>query len=274
VSTQTQPEARALPGAVEVAVAHWQTGKVGRAREYVAEEVPVALIFNGISHAVMMATPADLEDFAIGFSLSEDIIRERGELYGIEVEESELGIELRIDIAAECFSRLKERRRTLTGRTGCGLCGTESLAQFARHPAQVSGAGRIDASALHRAVTELRQRQPVHEATGATHAAGWARADGSIQYVREDVGRHNALDKLIGALAQNHAKTGDGFVVLTSRASYEMVLKSAMVGIPIVVAVSAPTHLAIELAQEAGITLAGFAREGRHTVYSHPQRMA
>lgn len=273
MSTLTQPETRALPGAVEVTVEHWQAGTRTRACEPVAEEVPVALVYNGISHAVMMATPADLEDFAIGFSLSEGIIRERGELHDVEIGEVEQGVEVRIDIASECFTRLKERRRTLTGRTGCGLCGTESLAQAVRRPPQVVGAGRIEAVALHRAVTELRRCQPVHEATGATHAAGWAGMDGSIRYVREDVGRHNALDKLIGALAQGHATAGEGFVVLTSRASYEMVLKSAMAGISIVVAVSAPTRLAIELAQDAGISLVGFAREGRHTLYSHRQRI-
>ena len=282
MSTPTRPELRIVPppdpatgpGSVAVPVTQWQDGRALQRREPVAEEVPVALVYNGISHAVMMATPNNLEDFGLGFSLSEGIIRTRNELFDIEVEPVAQGIEVRMTIAAEAFALLKQRRRNLTGRTGCGLCGTESLSEAVCQPRPVQSELRVRAAAVHAAIESLRRQQTLHEATGATHAAGWADADGRVSMVREDVGRHNALDKLIGALARAGQALDDGFVVLTSRASYEMVQKSAAAGIALVAAVSAPTSLAIRLAEEAGVTLAGFVRPGRHTVYSHPQRIA
>jgi FdhD protein len=222
----------------------------------------------------MMATPADLEDFALGFSLSEGILQGPRELFGVELTPQAQGIEIRMDVAAERFGALKERRRNLTGRTGCGLCGTESLQHAVRHPAPVGGDLRVTALVVQSAVAELRRMQELHEATGATHAAGWADRNGKVLLVREDVGRHNALDKLLGAMFRQGLSCTDGFVVLTSRASYEMVQKSATVGIALVVAVSAPTALAIQLARETDMTLVGFVRPDRHTIYANPQRIS
>lgn len=234
----------------------------------VAAEVPVALVYNGLSHAVMLATPQDLEDFALGFSLSEGILRSPAQLYGVEVEHSEAGIEAQLSIAAERMMELKARRRSLTGRTGCGLCGAESLAHAVRKLDRVSSDGHASAAAIHRAMDELAAQQVLHRDTGATHAAGWADWEGRLLLAREDIGRHNALDKLIGAIARRRLATADGFAVVTSRASSEMVQKAASVGIPLLAALSAPTDLAVRLAQDCGLTLVGFVRGSRHTVYA------
>ena len=255
-------------------VERWVAGGATRAEETVAEEVPVALVYNGISHAVMMATPQDLRDFAIGFSLTEGVIESVGELYDIEVVEHAHGCEVQMHLAGARFAGLRERRRSMTGRTGCGLCGIESLDQVAGRRAVAVGAdGNIEAGALQRAQTELQSRQHLFQLTGAVHAAAWCRTDGGVELVREDVGRHNALDKLIGAIAARRGTFADGFVLMTSRASYEIVQKAASVGIPIVAAVSAPTGMAVRVAEAAGVTLIGFARGERHCVYSHPERV-
>ncbi len=240
--------------------------------EVVAEEVPVALVYNGLSHAVMLASPGDLEDFACGFSLSERIVEAIGEIHGIETMIHARGIELRIDIAGAAMHRLKAACRMRTGKTGCGLCGIESLEQFDADISVVDAGGALGTDALHRAMAGLGARQTLHEATGATHAAGWADRAGAILLVREDVGRHNALDKLIGAMAQQRIGGNDGFAVLTSRASFEMVQKAAHAGICVLAAISAPTGMAVRLADAAGITLAGFVRGQQHVVYSHPER--
>ena len=254
--------------------------------EVVAEEVPVALVYNGISHAVMLASPDNLEDFACGFSLSEAIVDAVAEIYDIDVVAHPGGIELRIDLASAAMQRLKTTRRMRTGKTGCGLCGIESLAQFDNdvHSAICSGAGAgegadivqatgvLTGAALHRAMAGLSQGQTLHAATGATHAAGWADWNGATLLTREDVGRHNALDKLIGALARQRIDTAGGIAVVTSRASFEMVQKAARAGISVLAAVSAPTAMAVRLADAAGLTLAGFVRAGRHVVYTHPHR--
>lgn len=244
--------------------------------DQVAREVAVALVYNGISHVVMMATPSDLEDFALGFSLSENILVNASELYALELVPNDLGIEVAITVSAERFAALKHRRRNLTGRTGCGLCGAESLHEAVRPPAKVSHSAHISADAVQRAVAQLNAWQPVQALTGAVHGAAWCDINGDIQLLREDVGRHNALDKLLGALHKKGAASfvgSDGFALISSRASYEMVAKAATAGIEILAAVSAPTTLAIQLAEQAGVTLLGFARPGRHMVYSHPQRI-
>ena len=250
--------------------------------EVVAEEVPVALVYNGISHAVMLASPDNLEDFAGGFSLSEGIVDAVAEIYDIDVVVHARGIELRIDLASAAMQRLKMTRRMRTGKTGCGLCGIESLAQFEAdvHSGIGSGTGAgtvhatgvLSGAALHRAMAGLNRNQALHAATGATHAAGWADWNGAIVLTREDVGRHNALDKLIGALARQRIDTSGGIAVVTSRASFEMVQKAARAGISLLAAVSAPTAMAVRLAEAAGVTLAGFVRAGRHVVYTHPER--
>ncbi len=236
----------------------------------VIEEVPVALVFNGISHAVLLATPTDLEDLALGFSLSEGILAERGELYDMESLAGPQGIELHLEVASSRFAALKERRRNLAGRTGCGLCGVESLDALARPLAPVPPHAALGVAAVATALAELPGWQGLRQLTGAVHAAAWVDADGHIRALREDVGRHNALDKLLGHLARTGADTRSGFVLVSSRASYEMVQKVAIRGIGCLVAVSAPTALAVKLATNAGLTLAGFARGERLVVYSHP----
>lgn len=237
----------------------------------VVEEVPVALVYNGVSHAVMLATPADIEDFALGFSLCEGIVTSPREIYDVEVAHCAQGIEARIELAAERFMALKARRRSLAGRTGCGLCGVDSLDAAVRPPAVVSAAPQVGDEAIMRALARLPERQVLHGLTGGAHAAAWADLEGNVLLAREDVGRHNALDKLIGALARRGVAPGTGFVAVTSRASYEMVQKVAAFGAGLLVAVSAPTAYAVRMAQEANITLVGFARAGRLTFYSNRQ---
>ena len=251
--------------------------------EEVAEEVPVALVYNGIAHAVMLATPACLEDFACGFSLSEHIVNNVAEIYDIEIDAHAhaRGIEVRIELASAVMQRLKLTRRLRTGKTGCGLCGIESLDQFAHGTGidalhadapRLQSGGMLTAAALHRAMAGLARCQDLHAATGGVHAAGWAAWDGAVLLTREDVGRHNALDKLIGAIARQHIDVAGGFIVVTSRASFEMVQKAACASVGVLAAVSAPTAMAIRLADAAGVTLAGFVRAGQHVVYTHRRR--
>ncbi len=243
--------------------------------DWVADEVPVALEFNGVSHAVMLATPLDLPDFALGFALSEGLLEHPGELYGVEVEEGEQGITLQLDVASAAFARLKERRRTLAGRTGCGLCGTDSLAQVVRPLPVLPATAALAPAAVSRAMGEAAALQALNRVTGAVHAAAWCAADGSVRLLREDVGRHNALDKLVGAMARrvDPAERLRGFIAVTSRASFEMVQKTVLAGVPLLAAVSAPTSMAVRLADEAGLTLVGFARREDLAVYSHAHRL-
>ena len=264
-------------GACWLPAERWRDGHLENATELVADEVPVALSYNGISHAVMLASPQDLEDFALGFSLGERIVRDARDIHDIEVEEAPHGIAIEMRIAAGAMMRLKQTRRARTGKTGCGLCGVESLDCFDDDAfADLRGGTQVSFApeALHRAMAAMSARQDLHHATGAVHAAGWADRTGELLCVREDIGRHNALDKLVGALARARADTGSGFAVVTSRASFEMVQKAARAGFPMLAAVSAPTALAVQVAQRAGLTLAGFVRGGRHVLYSHPQRLA
>jgi FdhD protein len=262
------------PAAAEsLPVVRWRGDAASDERSEVACEVPIAFEYNGISHAVMLATPADLADFALGFTLSEGIA-DREEFYGAEPHAADLGITLAIDIAAAAFMRLKSRRRTLAGRTGCGICGTESLEQVLRPLPDLSARGiRVSGAAVARAHAQLNAHQPLQQATGAAHGAMWCAPDGRILLAREDVGRHNALDKLIGALAAAGVDTGAGFAIVTSRASVEMVQKSATAGIAVLAAVSAPTALGVQVATQCGQTLIGFARGAEFSVYSRPERV-
>ena len=237
------------------------------------DEVPVAMVYNGISHAVLLASPGDLMDFALGFSLSEGILQQPGELYDCEAWHGSAGIELRLEIASARFAALKDRRRNLSGRTGCGLCGVDSLDAVARAIPPLPLRPTLHVDSVARALAALPAQQPLHAATGAAHGAAYCHADGSLLLVREDVGRHNALDKLIGALRRQHIDTRDGFVLVSSRASYEMVQKTALAGIPALVAVSAPTAYAANLAAHCGLLLAGFARPGRLVAYTETGRL-
>jgi FdhD protein len=267
----------------EVNVKRWHDGKLAEAKDKIAEETPIALIYNGISHAVMLTTPQDLEDFALGFSLSEGILQNKSELYGIEIVAQENGVELRLDVATECFVKLKEKRRNLVGRTGCGLCGAESLEQALRLPnldglqANIHGAPRasiktIKAASIQAAFANMQVKQVLQQATGATHACAWVDVDGGIAMLREDVGRHNAMDKLMGALAKLPSKDS-GFVLTSSRASVEMVQKVAVAGYNILAAISAPTGLAVRIAEAYGVTLVGFLREQQFVIYTHADRI-
>ncbi len=261
-----------MPAGVHVAqVSAWRAGQWQTHPDWLAEEVPVALVFNGISHAVMLASPDHLEDFALGFSLSEGLLQDPGELYGIDIQTSERGIELHLEVAAACEWRLKQRRRTMAGRTGCGLCGTESLDQVQRTLARAPET-HVAAEVVGQALQSLRQWQAVQQLTGASHAAAWCAPDGRIVLVREDIGRHNALDKLIGAMARERIDTTQGWVCLTSRASFEMVQKTLAAGAGLLAAVSAPTALAVSLAERSGLALAGFVRGKDFVAYTYPQR--
>jgi FdhD protein len=249
-------------------VRQWHNGALQSAQDCLAEETPVALIYNGVSHAVMLATAQDLEDFALGFSLSEGIVQSTSELYGIEVQVQSNGIEIHCEIASERFMQLKKRRRTLAGKTGCGLCGAENLAQVMRYPALLKIQRTFNAKAIAAGLQTIQALQKLQQQTGATHASAYVLSDGTVSLVREDVGRHNALDKLIGAIAKQELDRA-GFIITTSRASFEMVQKTASAGVSMLVAVSAPTGLAVRVAEQCGLTLVGFAREGRYVIYSH-----
>lgn len=269
------PESPSFPATSRrVTVARWRAGTVEQASDQVAEEVPVALTYHGVPHVVMLATPADLEDLAVGFTLSESIVGHRGEIRAVEAAQREDGaLEVRIGIAAERFSELLRRQRNLTGRTGCGLCGAQTVEEAIRNPPPVPHGITVDGKALHQALRDLQDRQEINARTGSVHAAAWVVPDAGIQFVREDVGRHNALDKAIGAVVRAGGDFAGGYFIVTSRASYEMVQKAATVGAGFLAAVSAPTAFAIRLAEATGLTLVGFARDHQHVVYAHPQRL-
>jgi FdhD protein len=258
---------------LELPARRWQDGHTSERVETVAEEIPVALVYNGIPHAVMMATPQDLEDFALGFSITEELIGSKPDLHRIECIRYSRGIEIQMTVAAACEEAIAAKTRRLTGRTGCGICGADSVDSVLKTMRPVPHGVAVRHSAVRAALEALVSQQMLNAAAGAVHAAGWAALDGGIQLVREDVGRHNALDKLIGALLLRETDATSGFVVVTSRASFEMVQKTTVLGAPLLAAVSGPTGLAIRVAQQAGLTLVGFARGVRHTVYTHPERL-
>jgi FdhD protein len=258
---------------VTVAVERWSAGRTERVDDEVADERPVAFRYKGVSHVVMLATPADLEDLAIGFTLSEAIVTQPAEIRSVALKVLEDALEVDLDIAPERFSLLLQRHRNLTGRTGCGMCGAETLADAIRPPPALANGLRVSAAGLHAALAALKAGQTLNARTGSIHAAAWVVAGAGVVLVREDVGRHNALDKLIGALVRAGADLSVGYVVITSRASYEIVQKAATVGIAAIVAVSAPTAFAIRAATEFGVTLVGFARPDRHVVYAHGERL-
>ncbi|NHB96381.1 formate dehydrogenase accessory sulfurtransferase FdhD [Photorhabdus stackebrandtii] len=240
--------------------------------DWVAEEIPVALVYNGISHVVMMASPKDLEYFAIGFSLSEGIIESQQEIRGVDIlVNCRGGIELQIELSSRRFAGLKERRRNMAGRTGCGICGTEQLSDIFRPIIPLPFTQTFSLSHLDYALSQLIHVQDIGALTGCTHAASWISPKGELLGGCEDVGRHVALDKMLGM----KAKTGwqQGATLVSSRASYEMVQKSATCGVEILFAVSAATSLAVEVADRCNLTLAGFCKPGRATVYTHPERL-
>jgi FdhD protein len=240
----------------------------------IPEETAIAFTFNTASYAVMMATPQDLQDFAIGFALTEGVVPSLEAIDTIEVVEEDAGIELRIWLKTKDAAEFLGRRRKLAGPTGCGLCGVESLIEAMRPPPNVCEGQVLTPEEIMTAVSSLAAHQELNRETRAVHAAGfWEPARGLIA-VREDVGRHNALDKLAGARARDGGTAAQGIVVLTSRVSIEMVQKSAMIGAPIVVAVSAPTALAVRMAEACGLTLAAVARKDGFEVFTHPHRIA
>lgn len=273
----------ATPTATEQPLTGHQSHPVWRAKQHgvtlneldqIAIEVPIALEYNGLNHAVMLATPCDLEDLAYGFSYTEGIIRSAADIYDIETIEHDEGIVLQIRIASACIQQLKLRRRQIAGRTGCGLCGIDSLPDVRRALSPVSRtAPPLPYDTMLAAARNLFGRQSLHQITGATHAAGWANTDGDILIIREDVGRHNALDKLIGAMLRADIDPDSGLAMISSRASFEMVQKAASAGISVVAAVSAPTSYAIHVADELNVLLAGFVRDTRFTIYTHPEHL-
>lgn len=263
-------DAPPAPGGCQRRAVIRHQGLAGFALDDVAEEIPVALVFNGISHAVMMATPGSLEALAVGFALTEGIVGAVTDIYEVESRRLPAAAEVQLRIAQDAFMRLKERRRSLSGRTGCGVCGIESLALLDLQPEAVPAASLPDpmAPAIARAARELKSHQRLMQATGGVHAAAWCGLDGAVRHVFEDVGRHNALDKLLGHMALQGMAMRDGFVFMSSRASYELARKAARVGIPMLATISAPTTLAIDIARQAGLTLVSFCRQDGYVDYT------
>lgn len=254
--------------------AGWRNGRQATGSRAVPEETAVAFSYNRVAHAVMMATPADLEDFAVGFSLNEGIVAAPDEIAELTVVPAKQGIELRMWIDATHMDALLQRRRHLAGATGCGMCGLESLEAAMRALPRVASSLRVSSRAIAAAVAGLAPAQHLNRQTRAVHAAAfWAPASGLIA-LREDVGRHNALDKLAGHLARQGMRAGEGVLVLTSRISVELVQKAAAMGAAVLAAVSAPTALALRAAEQAGITLIGVARDDGFEIYTHPDRVA
>ncbi|KYH01471.1 formate dehydrogenase accessory sulfurtransferase FdhD [Bradyrhizobium sp. DOA1] len=252
----------------------WRGGQTRSTSRLIAEEIAIALTYNGSAHAIMMGTPSDLEDFGIGFSLTEAIVERMSEISSIELVPNELGVEVRMWLEGDRAASLAARRRAISGPVGCGLCGIESLEQACRAPSQVAGRSTaFHARDLLGAMQALSPLQVLNQQTRSVHAAAFWHPRIGIGPVREDVGRHNALDKLAGAMALEGRSAEDGVVLLTSRVSVEMVQKAAMIGAPVLVAMSAPTALAIRTAEEAGITLLAIARDDGYGVFTHTRRV-
>jgi FdhD protein len=251
----------------------WDGARLHEHTDALAEETAVCLRYNGEAHAVMMMTPADFEDFARGFSLTEGIIEDIAEIGALDVQVEADRVTIDLAVPESRSVRLHQRRRGLEGRSGCGQCGIVELDEVLRRPPVLPRTLAIEPAHLHRALAELGARQSLGATTGTTHAAAWAGRDGRIAIVREDVGRHNALDKVIGQLMEQRIARNEGFVLLTSRASHEMVQKSALAGLELLVAVSGATALAARLAANCNQTLVGFIRAGQHVVYACPERL-
>lgn len=262
-----------FPAAVKVPAVQVRGAENMQVSETVAAEVPVAFAFNGADHLVMLATPADLDDFAYGFCLTEGIIERRDEIAAVAAHELGTGLRLDIRIPETRAAALKDRARHLAGRTGCGLCGISSIEQVLRSLPDIEAPVPFPAAAIAAAQAALGERQALNRVTGAVHAAAFADHAGTLLYVREDVGRHNALDKLIGALTRAGVDPASGFALVTSRLSLEMAQKTIAAKIPLLAAISAPTSLAIALAKAAGLTLAAFVREKGFTLYTHADRV-
>lgn len=271
----SEPHDRLRPAVLSLPAMHWeQAGRPSARSETVAAECPIALVYNGVSHAVMMASPVDLVDLGLGFSIAEGIVGELAEVGSVDVVDMVLGMEVRLEIPTARAAALDERRRSMTGGTACGLCGIISIERAIRPLPSAAAGPRVAASAIAVALEALPATQATNRLTGAMHAAAMVSTAGEILLVREDVGRHNALDKLVGAAALIGIDPGKGFLVLTSRCSTEMVQKAVTAGFTILVAISAPTSLAISLAEEANLTLAAFARGHSFTVYTGSERIA
>jgi len=262
-----------LPAGVVELVVHRPPHITHATPDFLAEEVPVALVYNGISHVVMMASPKDLELFAIGFSLSEGIIDHPQEIYGMDVVKACNGLEVQIELSSRRFMGLKERRRALAGRTGCGVCGVEQLNDIGKPVTPLPFTQTFNLANLDKALEHLNDVQPIGQLSGCTHAAAWVLPSGDIIGGHEDVGRHVALDKLLGRRARESDVWQQGAALVSSRASYEMVQKAAMCGVEILFAVSAATTLAVEVAERCNLTLVGFCKPGRATIYTHSQRL-
>src|SRR6266403_3546450 len=252
----------------------WRESGPSAGRRSIPEETAIALTYNGGTYAVMMATPQDLEDFAVGFSLNEGVINSSADIDSLDIVRLDDGVELRMWLSKPKADRLQERRRHIAGPTGCGLCGIDSIAEAMR-PAAVIGHGQqFSSEQIMAAMQKLPLLQKLNTATRAVHAAAFWHFTGGIVALREDVGRHNALDKLSGALARASVVANDGIILLTSRVSVEMVQKSAVIGAPVIVSVSAPTALAVRMADAAGLTLAAIARADGFDVFTHPYRIS
>lgn len=269
------PPGAARPTALTRQAWHWGEAAAPLPQlETIAVECPVALVYNGVSHAVMLASPADLEDMGIGFTIAEGIVAAAGEIRSVEAIDMALGMEVRLEVPPARAAALDERRRSMAGGTACGLCGVISLERALRPLPRAVAGPVVRPAAVRAALQALPDLQATHRATGAVHAAALASPDGDILLVREDVGRHNALDKLVGAAARAGIDPRGTMLVLTSRCSAEMVQKAATAGFTTLIAISAPTGLAVTLAEEAHLTLVAFARRQGFTVYSHPERIA
>ncbi len=264
----------AIAASRAVARTQYRHGTGSQGERVIAEETAVAFTYNRVAHAVMMATPADLEDFAVGFSLAEGIIHVPAAITRLEVIAVELGVELRMDISAALAERLDARRRSVAGFSGCGLCGLESLEQAMRTPPTVKSELKVTPAMIAAAIAALPALQQINQLTRAVHAAAFWQPVAGLVALREDVGRHNALDKLAGVLARSGIAAAEGMVLLTSRVSIELVQKAAHMGTPVIVAVSAPTALAVRVADAAGITLIGVAREDGFEIFTHAERIA
>ena len=255
------PRAEWPSSAALAARAFWFDGREpSEAAREVPVEMPVNVVYDSTPFAVMMTTPKDLEDFAFGFSLTEGVIEQASDIHRVEVHEAERGIELHVSFAPWATPRTGDRARNTAGRTGCGLCGIDQLDALPMASVRKHKRATVQVNSMHRALAALEQGQDLNQVTHAVHAAAWCTADGDIVAIREDVGRHNALDKLIGALIRAGHKADDGFLVITSRCSFEMVEKAAVYGASTIVAISAPTSLAVDRARLHDMTLLAVAR--------------